>query len=242
MFKQNESNRYDIEWFIKHLDEYEAAYFGNPGATKIMVRNAITREFEDDEIVDKRLRKGIIDSTVVAWKAGRLSDRVIDVEKEKIILNGYGKPIDISELIRYINRIDDEKNRLNLSPAKTGTILAYIEQFSECYKVLSKVCAPVPRYMGAVYIINLLFFLSKGNFPIYDKFAHMSLKALSLGVPPCYTYIGATPDKGDIKRVKSMYLDYVNLIDSLIGLEIYGRDRKWDRALWAYGHASKLIG
>ncbi len=237
MFKQEPSNRYDIEWFKEHLDEYEKAYFGIQGATNIKIRNAVERNFEDEEIVLKRLNKGIIDPTVVAWKAGRLSNKVIDTDQERIILNGYGNPIDIDELIKYLNRIEDEKSKLNLSPVKTKTVLEYIEQFGGCYKVLSKVCAPVPKNVGAVYIINLLFFLSKGEYPIYDKFAHVALKALALGVPPCYAFVGSAPDKGEAKKVKSMYLDYVNLIASLIGFEAYSKDRKWDRALWAYGHA-----
>ena len=237
MFKREVSDRYDVEWFKRHLDEYEKAYFGIQGDTNVKIRNTVERSFEDEEIVQKRLNKGIIDPTVVAWKAGRLSSKVIDTKQERIILNGYGNPIDIDELKRYLNRIEDEKSKLNLSPVKTNTVLEYIEQFGECYKVLSKVCAPIPKNVGAVYIINLLFFLSKGEYPIYDKFAHVALKALSLGVSPSYAFVGGAPEKGEIKKVKSMYLDYVSLIDSLIGLEVYGKDRKWDRALWAYGHA-----
>lgn len=241
MFKIEISNRYNIEWFKRHLDEYEDAYFGIQGNTNLHLRNAVSREFEDYEIVEKRLNMGIIDPTVIAWKAGRLGNRVIDSQKEKTILNGYGKPIDIVELNTYFDRIEGEKSKLNLSTPKTGTIFEYIEQFSQCYKVLAKACAPVPKNVGAVYIINLLFFLSKGKYPIYDKFAHLALKALNLEVPPCYSFVGGAPDKGEIKKVKSMYMDYVMLIDSLIGFEAYDKDRKWDRALWAYGHADGPI-
>ena len=161
MFKHELAERRDIDWFKEHLNEYENAYFGIQGDTRIKIRNAVTREFEDEEIVNKRLNKGIIDPTVVAWKAGRLDNRVIDSEKEEKILNGYGKPIDIAELRKYLNWISDEKSNLKLSPRKIGTVLVYIDEFVECYKVLSLFCGPVPKNMGAVYVINLLYFLSK---------------------------------------------------------------------------------
>ena len=35
------------------------------------------------------------------------------------------------------------------------------------------------KYIGPVYAITLLYFLSQGKYPIYDRFAHIAVKVIS---------------------------------------------------------------
>ena len=90
--------------------------------------------------------------------------------------------------------------------------------------------------VGPVYGITLLFFASNGAYPIYDRFANISLNAIFEGKKP-------HSDKWYPKDLSAkVYEKYIaDLKDLVKGTEILytGKDedsRKLDRALWVYGH------
>lgn len=170
--------------------------------------------------------KGIIDDIVVAWKAGRLKRKGGNYEiemKDGNYLNGYGRTIKSNELKDYLNKvrkidsIDEEKFEI------------------EYKKYLD--AGPVPDNFGAVYIINLMYFKSSGKWPIYDKFAHKALKAILMQKSPGEIWVGDAPLKAETDKVTNMYLEYCWLLNCLFGSKAI--DRKIDRALWVYGHATK---
>ena len=96
------------------------------------------------------------------------------------------------------------------------------------------------RGIGPVYSIAVLFFLSKGKYPIYDRFVKTALDVL-------YSSDGKSiPKRGDSAKCgevnPQVYLDFRRKMDSLYkelypGEEIdYIKNRELDRALWVYGH------
>lgn len=109
----------------------------------------------------------------------------------------------------------------------------------------------IPR-IGTVYMITLLYFLSHGEHPIYDRFAMMALNAILDGKRPGevveYT---ALPDKNSKKRF-SKVMDcemkiYERNFETVFNPEeVYKEfgitkedmktDRRFDQALWTYGH------
>ena len=102
--------------------------------------------------------------------------------------------------------------------------------------------------LGSVYLINLLFFLSHGKCPIYDRFAMASLRAYEEGLSPV-EYKGKPPVKvpnlpdKNSKRFETIcengaYAEYIEKLDAL-GVD-YKEDRRLDRALWVYGHAFEI--
>ena len=151
---------------------------------------------------------------MVSWKAGRLiedkdnpGDFVPAKNKNGDYYTGYGTSIDSEELENYLTTV--EKRWIGLTSVEQ-------EQFSEIYTKLVQDIF-VPKNFGSVYIINLIYFLSKGRFPIYDKFA---------------------PGKNDIENVVNMYSEYLWLLEKLF--HKYSIDRITDRALWVYGHGVTL--
>ena len=101
--------------------------------------------------------------------------------------------------------------------------------------------------IGPVYAITLLHFISKGEFPIYDKYAHIALKVIldekRQFEPPLVRWplitdreLGEEFNTKDAKAVFKSYQE--NYIDRL--KRIFDEDYKtyWeiDRALWVYGH------
>ena len=91
-----------------------------------------------------------------------------------------------------------------------------------------------PKNFGCVYIINLMYFLSRGTIPIYDQYACKAARALVEGITPDKIYVGPAPGKNDCKKVITMYSEYIHLLEKIFGT--CNIKRKIDRALWVYGH------
>ena len=108
------------------------------------------------------------------------------------------------------------------------------------------------KYLGAsgigpVYAITLLYFQSQSEYPIYDKYAHIALLQLENPKPFCCEESHITDKALNVKcrsgsvnaeTIWKEYLtNYVGPLKSLFNFEtIYRKDRRLDRALWAYGH------
>ena len=82
--------------------------------------------------------------------------------------------------------------------------------------------------IGPTYAATLLFFISSGEYPIYDKYADIALEALGEGK---WEYLS-----GD-KEIKNFgeYQAYIEKLEKRFG-DRYKTDRNVDCALWAYGH------
>ena len=115
-------------------------------------------------------------------------------------------------------------------------------------KILNTANEQPCSYIGEVYIITLLYFVTKGRWPIYDQFASIAMKAMnSKGMRP-YDTIKDTklPEKTSAKfsqfiTTNGVYSEYIEFIKK-IQLESnyqYYTSRYIDRALWAYGHTIK---
>ena len=92
--------------------------------------------------------------------------------------------------------------------------------------------------MSCTSSITLLFFLSKGHYPIYDKYAHIALKVILERMD----YKEVVTDKAlncefhnGTKKYLDDYKTYIEKLESIFGKE-YATDRRIDQALWAYGH------
>ena len=96
--------------------------------------------------------------------------------------------------------------------------------------------------IGPVYAITLLYFLSKGDYPIYDKFAHIAIKMICEG-KDFRQLVGEEELKKEIHRDSDKTAEifneyqakYVERIKSVFQDE-YKINRDIDRALWVYGH------
>lgn len=121
-----------------------------------------------------------------------------------------------------------------------------IEEIQGAKKVKEPVCETLRELMkhdhiGPVYAITLLYFLSKGTYPIYDKFAHIAIKVIEEELP----FKSLVEDKKleeefstgatDAKKIFRRYQDkYVDRLHKVFGRTYNTRDI--DRALWVYGH------
>lgn len=103
--------------------------------------------------------------------------------------------------------------------------------------------------VGSIYMITLLFFASKGQYPIYDQFADKALWAIKKDKTPrskVDDYKGFPDKKSNYwKKYKDDDDSYCNRLDEVASdlREDYkgctNEHRKLDRALWVYGHMFK---
>ena len=214
-----------VEKFKNNIEIFEDAYYGKCKIENIPIKNPVDEGAEKFVMTFKN--KGEINEIVVAWKAGRLekkSDGYYPQINNNNYLNGYGKEINKNKLELYLKWVKDEWIKC-----------CDMNCFSDIYKKLSDK-EMVPTNFGAVYIINLIFFLSKGELPIYDKYAHKAVKAIYMKKKPSEVYVGEAPDKNSVSDVINMYEEYRWLLTKVFGKS--NIDRTTDRALWVYGHSN----
>jgi hypothetical protein len=169
-----------------------------------------------------------IQKEFVAWKSGELEVDHIQKKKRLGDISIFGKKIiNLDEYIDAINEIIEELKAL-----------IEADKVSETYKRLAKLQKKKEvKTFGSVYSITLIYFLSGGRYPIYDKFAHKAVKALYYGFNPGSIYASSAPDKSDWEAVMAMYKEYLFLLKGVFGT--YHISREQDQALWVYGHSQK---
>ncbi|SFQ38709.1 hypothetical protein SAMN02910358_01873 [Lachnospiraceae bacterium XBB1006] len=226
--------------------------FNNAGIPKTLNRTNPGVE----EYITEKIKKGIFDAQSFAWKAGKAAwkDGHFDYVKPlpDIWNNGNGSPIKLTkdseaftgeEFDKYVSgnpidvkgynfALEDDRRKLFLKIKDTYSLFNY----------------------GTVYIINQMFFLSKGAIPIYDRFAHVAVKALRMGKSPLEVFVPDAPLKNDHPkgkdRVNKEYFlavnnleEYMWLLNEVFPDEIHKNgdimfiSRELDQALWVYGHA-----
>lgn len=222
------------------IETYEKAYFkGNSKPDGIPRLNQTSCEIET--YIESLLNKPEEYTTqelleIVSWKAGNLKELGQPIKCS----TGYGISINKEQLEKYLASInqkaDDIRNKAK-NPDNATLLDIYANMLQD-----------VPTNFGCVYILNLLSFISKGEMPIYDQFAHRAVKALFISayltkddpntdpykIKPDQIFIGAAPSKTDVKAVIKMYNEYLWLLNAVFGKK--NISRSLDRALWVYGH------
>ena len=227
---------------------------------------------------------------ILAWKLNGINKNITNSDSaEKMHYNGekwlFDKVVNQKKLcqgtyqggiIHFISNENDYldrfvgKGEIGKSLEKMKRQLAVIDELEEneaneiAADALNLLAKDAPKGMGPVYLITLLYFITNGKrYPIYDKFAHLALRAIlndeetMLGNDITDDIISKDfPPKADedfgqkvmnIKGKNTKYKEYMRLIDQFekkTGIKYYADDnstnRRVDRALWAYGHMFNL--
>lgn len=212
---------YSKEWFLLNMKALEQLYYKNGiGSKSFTIPYDKRTAVEVEKKAEEYETSGIIDSWIIAWKLGRIDNAgAIVLKDDGSIRNTYGKTI--YGLDEYLKSIDISKIRFAIDQG-------------DFEKAFCDLVANSPDNFGTVYIITLMHFISKGEIPIYDKFAHIAVKALYANVKPSEVYVGPAPDKKNVRDVMKLINEYRWLLYKVFGTSKI--DKSIDRALWAYGH------
>ena len=172
-----------------------------------------------DDIRNKSALKLDDYGNILAWKTGGEYD-----EDKKTVSYQYGE-IDLKQFEDFEG--EKEKQR------KDGPI-ELLHKLIKCEKI------------GFVYGITLMYFISKGEYPIYDRFAHYALLAIGNNIAPGKEIIKKRElinvQIGSSKSVENAFDKYEKeFMSYLTGSgenRLFQQDysRSLDRALWSYGH------
>lgn len=253
--REKDIRAFNRERFIEDYKTYY--YLGNTGRDcpkRINSRNQSYEGVEDilftgkNSIIEKKEDWALIDVlNILAWKTGN-----IDHSKSKK-----------DEEIRYKAGwfADEEKGEYGLKlrayslsgDAYSGfakKVCNIRKQYSEnsqnddsLWQELIRAAQPI-NGLGPVYLITLLFFITRGRYPIYDRFAMAALlsllaneKGYNIPYDDSIIRIASLPEKTestDLYKLK-MYDNYIGLLYHFFG-ESWINNRDIDRALWVYGH------
>ena len=177
---------------------------------------------------------------LLAWKIGKIAHKKSDDEKKVVFASDWEthnnndeycvsfsiprkhqkqtQTISCCDIIQCINKYPA------FSIKKKDSILPSLDNQTICFlEDLTKI-----NGIGPTYAITILYFASKGIFPIYDRFADKAITAICKGLEPYSDFSISTMTN---KNCFSLYQSYIEKIKML---NIYNREL--DQALWAYGH------
>ena len=229
----NEMSKYSVGYFYPRQNKIENIRYcqNSEKAEKIILGLPFSRE----NIIHKNI------AMALAWKNGKIKNFVTE-ETGKIVYaidwkdcevinpKRYGKEFDINSLSLYIRDkyYDIEQEILNDNPVEAARII-------QGAKV---------KGVGGTYAITLLFFLSRGKYPIFDRFAGRAIGELCgeriLKEKSCY-------DNSDMFSTKftEAYQIFIIEMKKIMDIVACGKNymeyRELDQALWVYGHSIELL-
>lgn len=179
-------------------------------------------------------RNDYIEGTDEFLRPFKLDEIIIAILKWKV----GDKNVDDPEVIRgQFTTIVPTEISNDLSGNKKETLSKYESNVKLLEKLMSY------EKIGPVYAITLLFFLTCGEYPIYDQYAHYALLAIceekydfTSTIEKKVKDLEFHADSAKPEQVYSEYqMNYIARLKKVFG-EDYKVDRRIDQALWAYGH------
>lgn len=193
-------------------------------------------ENEIDRLISDGIKAPIDVVHILAWKLGKINHNKSNTafvyakdweNAEQFDVLRYKKAFDIRTISEYIAD--------NISGLEA-------EAKNNPQKVLCELRDLNVDGIGTVYLITLLYFISRGEYPIYDRFAMMSVQAiLNNQKPGEVVIVKELPEKSSNKFnhvFEERMNPYIENLKTIFG-EAYKESRDIDRALWVYGHCFK---
>ena len=193
-----------------------------------------------ENTIDRLLKCGIKEKIdivhILAWKIGKIKHKESDKtnrfqyakdwrQAENFDVTRYGKAFDLDGIASFVaSNIEELEREADENPQLVLDRL-YGEHFYG---------------LGPVYLLTLLYFISKGKYPIYDRFAQMALTAIHNDVKPGgIVNFKALSGSAFSTIMKREMEEYNGQMERVFG-EKYQDSRDIDRALWVYGHFFKV--
>ncbi len=197
-------------------------------------------------------------------------DMLLEIEIENLLEAGIRNKQDILTILRWKIGGTEINDSTVKNQYLTITINDELEEcvVNRCITSDEEALTALKKIMetdniGFTYAITLLYFMSKGRYPIYDKFAHIALmiicdkspfksiikdselkgkgrgKKRIVNVPSDIDKKASDKDKKieeAFEKYKENYIKPINDIFEIKHGEEMISDRTFDRALWLYGH------
>ena len=232
----------------KFINDYSKDYYLKKPGEGLIPELRRSSEFIEERI-ENIIKVGIKSQEdvgrILAWKIGKIKHRMSDNEKRFAYAKGW-------ENVEHSKTVKLYKDDLQI-----GDITSFILDLSipktfnndNAQELLNQLMDKRFKRLGSVYMITLLYFLSQGEYPIYDRFAMMALTAIHKGIKPelgkkvsIEVEFKELPSKDSDRFSTIMSCEmakYIIMLNDIFG-DSWKTDRNIDRALWAYGHLFEM--
>lgn len=227
------------------IEMYNKSYFCSAErVVKGVTQNSKVAETEIERILNEGIKTTNDVINILAWKIGKIKHKDTDENGKITFSKDWEDPYHFN-IYRYGKKWEEIKEFVEYIVKHIDRL--YLTSKDSPQEVLNELGKKAKNGIGPVYLITLLYFISKGQYPIYDRFAYIALQEIKNGAEPFTTKIEpqTLPNKTS-KKFKSVYEDYIEPYMQDISL-VFGSDynssieeyTNIDRALWVYGHAFK---
>ncbi len=201
------------------VDYYEPCYFRcrTPKHVKNVKTSSCISETKIERILEDGIKSENDVKIILAWKTGKIN-HTKTIESNKIQFADNWKTDKIKILYKYIS---------NDAPLEKDPDTVR----SELMKITDGI--------GPVIAQTFLYFISKGKYPIYDKYAYLALKAWADDTRPGIEIKYPEPTEENFSKRIIEYTDDIVSVFSLESKDLSKTQYKYrriDRALWVYGH------
>ena len=225
------------EQFVKiYGDSY---FIGNKRIVNGVGQNSRYAEEEIEKVLKYGIKTPIDVVHILAWKTGKIKHYESEKKREFVYAKDWSNAETSGKVLRpRIGECDINK----ISSYISKNIESLEKEVSEApQNVLCKLREQSVKGIGTVYLITLMYFISRGSYPIYDRFAKKAIDAIVNEVKPGGVIKERQlPDKTSEKFCKIMkneMKEYMCNLEAVFGSDY--KDRDVDRALWVYGHMFK---
>ena len=236
---------YDLEGNVlkdtcAFINLYEPCYFlsEQPPYVKGIRKSSCLAETEIGNILDRGIVSEEDVFRILAWKLGKINHAATEREKHIVYVKGWAENPDGTFSAKVYNKQLDVKGIaervISLQACAASDRQGFLNGLNELNA----------KGIGPVYMLTLLYFASRGAFPIYDRYADMALRAYLNDHKPCNSKAGKVklgykelPDRhssGFASLMDVQMEKYTDNIKNALNGRAY--DRAFDRALWVYGH------
>ncbi len=176
-------------------------------------------------------------------------DKKLEDKIENILYSDVMSDTDIIDILGWklgAYKVDYEEQKV-MNQWTTLQVGGLIEEIKGNKKISGTECETLKKLIecngiGPVYAITILYFLTNGAQPIYDRYAHIALKVIDESLDfKTIIYDNClrkefNPDLKDMEQLYSNYKEYyVQRLQKIFG-DDYKKSRSIDQALWTYGH------
>ena len=224
------------EQFVKiYGDSY---FIGNKRIVNGVGQNSRYTEEEIERILKDGIKTSVDVVHILAWKIGKIKHYESEKKREFVYAKDWDKAESSCKVYRYGREFDIYKISSYISK-NIGDLEKEVSESPQ--NVLCKLREQSVKGIGTVYLITLMYFISRGAYPIYDRFAKKAIDAIVNDVKPGGVIKEVQlPDKTRAKFCKIMeneMKEYMCNLEAVFGTDYKNRDV--DRALWVYGHMFK---
>lgn len=220
------------------VEKYGTSYYIDcPRYIPRVGQSSRTVENYMDALLKNGIREPLDVVRILAWKLGKIKHSESEngffyakdwENAERFKVYRYNRPLDIRAISEYIaNNITRLEETAMTAPQQ---VLCELRDLNIAG-------------LGTVYLITLLYFISRGKYPIYDRFAWMAIQAICGDKKPGEAVAAIElPWKNSraFERVFDTYMvPFMEQLESVFGTA-YQECRDVDRALWVYGHAFQV--